>query len=170
MIKKTLKSLKKQIASPDYSSMDLKAVTNSFNRTSDDINSYCSSVDNVMKLLQDGNTDDAQIQMNGVVLQNLMSLSTDFMKLSSDVNKVNAASMQHMRQIQQACITVSIISLVLFIIFTVFNFILMYRMIVKKIIVLSNGINKIIANINEGRGNLTQRLNVAYEDCCFANG
>ncbi len=77
MIKKTLKSLKKQIASPDYSSMDLKAVTNSFNRTSDDINSYCSSVDNVMKLLQDGNTDDAQIQMNGVVLQNLMSLSTD---------------------------------------------------------------------------------------------
>lgn len=128
MIKKTLKSLKKQIANPDYSSMDLKAVTNSFNRTSDDINSYCSSVDNVMKLLQDGNTDDAQIQMNGVVLQNLMSLSTDFMKLSSDVNKVNAASMQHMRQIQQACITVSIISLVLFIIFTVFNFILMYRM------------------------------------------
>ena len=127
MIKKTLKSLKKQIASPDYSSMDLKAVTNSFNRTSDDINSYSSSVDNVMKLLQDGNTDDAQIQMNGVVLQNLMSLSTDFMKLSSDVNKVNAASMQHMRQIQQACITVSIISLVLFIIFTVFNFILMYR-------------------------------------------
>lgn len=160
VINNTLKNLDEQIGSADYSSMDLKAVKSSLSRTSDDITSYCSSVDNVMKLQEDGNDEDAQIQMNGVVLQNLMTLSTDFMKLSSEVDKVNTASMNDMKTIQQACITVSIISLILFIIFTVFNFILMYKMIVQKIVVLSSGINKIIENINAGQGDLTQRLDV----------
>lgn len=160
VIKRTLESLNKQVKSPEYSSMDLKDVASSLNRTSSDIETYCKSVDNVMKLLNDGNNDDAQIQMNGVVLQSLMDLSTDFMKLSSEVDRVNASSMDEMQRIQQECVLVSVISVIVFIIFTVINFVMMYQMIVKKIIALSNGINKIIENIKAGRGDLTQRISV----------
>lgn len=160
VIKRTLESLNKQVKSPEYSSMDLKEVASSLNRTSGDIETYCKSVDNVMKLLNDGNNDDAQIQMNGVVLQSLMDLSTDFMKLSSEVDRVNASSMDEMQRIQQECVLVSAISVIVFIIFTVINFVMMYQMIVKKIIALSNGINKIIENIKAGHGDLTQRIGV----------
>ena len=156
VIKRTLESLNKQVKSPEYSSMDLKEVASSLNRTSGDIETYCKSVDNVMKLLNDGNNDDAQIQMNGVVLQSLMDLSTDFMKLSSEVDRVNASSMDEMQRIQQECVLVSAISVIAFIIFTVINFVMMYQMIVKKIIAL----NKIIENIKAGHGDLTQRIGV----------
>ncbi|RKM62753.1 methyl-accepting chemotaxis protein [Butyrivibrio sp. XB500-5] len=136
------------------------------------VDTYISSVTNAMDLAKSGAGAQCTVVMEGEVKELMKNIDRRLAELDAAVDALSYGSINNMIDSRNQAVLKSVIGLAIFLICLALTFALNYFVIVKKIRSISNEVNAIIDDIDNGKGDLTTRINTKTnsELIFFKNG
>jgi len=100
------------------------------------------------------------------------TIDSQITELDTSLGMIIGGGIENMNSVRSSAITKSIMGLIFFLITLAINFIIIFFFIVRKVKAISVEVNNIIDDIDNGRGDLTARINtkVSSELVYFKNG
>ena len=122
------------------------------------IDTYIIDLDDAFAFATKGQGAQCADKMEHQVKDDMAEVEQNLASLSAAVEQIAIGSINEMITMRNGALAKSIIGLVIFIICIIATFVLNYFLIVRKISLISNEVNRIIDEIDKGQGDLTSRI------------
>ena len=108
-----------------------------------------------------GDSQGAYAILNGDTHQTMNTINENVATLDKKMTVVKNDMSAYLQNYSSQGQRTAIIGLVVFVLIIGLNFLLVYRLVIKRIIVMSKEVNKIVSDINNHQGDLTARITIA---------
>jgi len=122
------------------------------------VDAYVSGIDEALSLAQKGQGMDCSVEMEGNVKNSMETIQGQLTSLSAAVDQIAVGSISEMIDMRYGAVIKAVTGFVIFFLCLVATFAMNYFLIVRKISMISNEVNRIIDEIDDGQGDLTSRI------------